>query len=287
VYGTASATMVSSGGLLVVYSGGIARDALILSSGYMFVGSNGDATGATLQSGFAYVAAGGVLRNTIDSGGVDDVVGSASGTVVSSGGTELVTGLAVGATVSNGGLQQVTGVASGTLVAGGYELVLSGGSAVSPTIADNGTVYVAASGGITGATVSAGSLDLASGASDGAAPLTFAGGTGLLILNDAQHFGGLVAGFTGAAEIDLVDIPFVGAGAGATTYQWSQTTPGSNGSGTLTVSEGASVANIMLLGQYAQGNFMLSAGPVGGTLVVDPPLTSPINPAQLASPLQA
>jgi hypothetical protein len=59
--------------------------------------------------------------------------------------------------------------------------------------------------------------------------------------------------------------------SGATTYSWSQTTSGGNGSGTLMVTHGADSANITLLGNYAAGQFALAAYG-GGTLVTDRPL---------------
>ena len=48
------------------------------------------------------------------------------------------------------------------------------------------------------------------------------------------------------------------------------------GSGTLTVTDGtpATTANITLLGQYAASNFNTQPDGHGGTLVLDPPVSS-------------
>ncbi len=103
--------------------------------------------------------------------------------------------------------------------------------------------------------------------------VTFSGG-GELVLNDSVHFGGLVAGFGVPDRLDLLDIPYVASGSGATTSGWTQLTSGANASGTLTVSEGGHVANITLLGQYTAANFHIQSDGLGGTLVTDPPVSS-------------
>jgi hypothetical protein len=46
------------------------------------------------------------------------------------------------------------------------------------------------------------------------------------------------------------------------------------GSGTLTVTDGTHTAQIALLGQYVTANFHLSDDGHGGTLIVDPPVSS-------------
>ena len=189
-------------------------------------------------------------------------------------------GTAVGATIFSGGVDLVEGTASATIVSnGGYEFVAAGGIADGTVIDSGGFVYVASGGSISGATISGGTLDLASGAvvTSGALTVTFSSG-GELILNDAVHFGGFVAGFSGTIDsMDLVDIPYVASGGSATTVNWTQLTSGGNGSGTLTVAEGGHIANITLLGQYVAGagNFSLQNDGGGGTLVIDPPVAQP------------
>jgi hypothetical protein len=119
-------------------------------------------------------------------------------------------------------------------------------------------------GAINGGTISSGTLDVLSGATIGSAPINFeSGGSGvLLILNDPTHFGGLVAGFFATSEIDLANFPYM---SGATSATWSQI---GSASGTLTVSEGGDIADLTLLGQYAEANFVPSAGPLGGDTLI-------------------
>jgi hypothetical protein len=49
-------------------------------------------------------------------------------------------------------------------------------------------------------------------------------------------------------------------------------------SGTLTVSDGTHTAKILLLGQYAAGNFHLATDGNGGTLVTDTPAAAATDP---------
>ena len=137
---------------------------------------------------------------------------------------------------------------------------------------------------VSGATISGGTLELASGAVEGSAPLSFTG-SGSLVLDASVQFGGLVAGFGSASlsdTIDFRDIPFVASGGTATTVSWTQLTSGANASGTLTVSEGGHTANITLLGQYVAGNFTSSTDGHGETLVTDPLVSS--STATLTNP---
>ena len=109
---------------------------------------------------------------------------------------------------------------------------------------------------------------------DSGAPVTFANGNGgTLLLNDSMQFNGLVAGFSGSAQIDLADIPYE---AGTTTFLWTQAVTNANASGTLTVSEGANAANITLLGQYSQTSFALAGG-AGGTVVTSTSMVESID----------
>jgi hypothetical protein len=93
------------------------------------------------------------------------------------------------------------------------------------------------------------------------------------MLDDAIGFGGLVAGFGGAALLDLGNVPFVASGSSATTAIWTQLTSGATASGSLMVGDGtlATTANITLLGTYLAGSFAVQGDGRGGTLVIDPP----------------
>jgi hypothetical protein len=110
-------------------------------------------------------------------------------------------------------------------------------------------------------------MEIESGGSIGAGPITFASsGGGTLRLDDAIQYGGLVAGFGLPDQLDLTGISFV---SGITSANFVES--GGNTSGTLTVTDGTHTAQITLLGQYVTGNFHLQNDGHGGTLVLDPP----------------
>jgi len=169
-------------------------------------------------------------------------------------------GVASSTTVN--GLLFVAGTASGTQVnAGGHETVSSGG-------VNSAGVEVVSSGGVaSSAVISGGTLEIMSGGSIGSGAVTFAtSGGGILQLDDSHHFSGLVAGFGQPDLFALTDLSFVSGGTSAT---WSQTNVSS---GTLAVTNGATTVDITLLGQYVTGNFHVTSGTGGGTVVSDPPV---------------
>jgi hypothetical protein len=126
---------------------------------------------------------------------------------------------------------------------------------------------VMSGGTISGASISGGTIELTSGAVDGAAAITFAtSGGGILRLDDSVHFGGLVAGFGLPDELDLADIGF----GAATSVGFLEA--GTNTSGTLTVTDGVHTANLTLLGQYVTAQFTSGSDGHGGTLIGDPPV---------------
>jgi hypothetical protein len=113
-------------------------------------------------------------------------------------------------------------------------------------------------------------MEVMSGGSIGGAAgtATFAG-SGILELDDSQHFLGRVGGFQSGTLLDLADIPFVAG----TTVGFLEA-PG-NTSGTLTVSDNAGhTANITLLGNYMAIQFNIVTDGHGGTIVFDPPVSS-------------
>ena len=123
-----------------------------------------------------------------------------------------------------------------------------------------------------------------SGGSTGSGAVTFAlSGGGTLQLDDSHHFSGLVAGFGLPDLLSLKDLSFV---SGATSATWDQTTVSS---GTLEVTNGATMVDITLLGQYSTLNFHVSSGTGGGTIVSDPPVLAQTDPqvAALVNPHRA
>jgi hypothetical protein len=115
-----------------------------------------------------------------------------------------------------------------------------------------------------------------SGAS--AQAITFAtGATGTLALADSQKFFGRISGFAPGDALDLEDIAF----GPNTTVGYS----GGSSQGVLTVSEGAYVAKLALLGNYMASTFVESSDGHGGTLISDPIATA--HQASLSNPHHA
>jgi len=110
-----------------------------------------------------------------------------------------------------------------------------------------------------------GLIEIKSGASAGL--ISFSGGA-TLQLDDSAHFTGKISGFAVPDQLDLRDISF---GAG-TTINFAEFED--NTQGTLTVSDGAHVAQIVMAGQYATGQFNGARDGHGGTVMTDPPLTA-------------
>jgi hypothetical protein len=103
-------------------------------------------------------------------------------------------------------------------------------------------------------------------------PVTFAGSTGTLKLDQSQSFSGTIAGFRGQDQIDLADI---GYGAKSTLgYLANSNKTG----GTLTVNDGTHTATLALLGQYIAGSFVAMSDGHGGTLVSEQALASAQTP---------
>jgi autotransporter passenger strand-loop-strand repeat protein len=277
--GTALATDIAAGGAEVIF--GSDSGAMATGTQYVFGVASG---GTTFGAGFSAFRHGNGSGVSPADGGSQQVEsgGTAIGMTLSEGGEQYVGagGTAIGTDFVSyaaegghgtprgtiAGTQYVDGLASGTVVGtGGYQVVNSGGT-------------------ISAAGISGGTIELQSGASDGAAPITFTG-AGELILDASASFAGTVAGFGSASlndTIDFADIPFVASGAaGTTTVAWTQLTSGANASGTLQVSGGGHSADITLLGQYLVGNFTASSDNHGGTLVTDPPVTAATDPNPL------
>jgi autotransporter passenger strand-loop-strand repeat protein len=300
VYGAASGTQVNSGGYDLV--GGTVSGTNV-NSGSEYVLAGGTTTGAVISNGLEVLF--GVGSGTVLSGSASEFVSSgatALGTIVNSnsidyvlaggvasgahlnGGTQIDYGTAV-STVITAGTQDVEGgaTANTTTLSGGFEDVLAGGFA-SGTIINGGYEYVFSGGTASGTVISAGTFEIASGGSTGTGAVTFSGG-GTLLLDDAVHFGGLVAGFNVPADhLDLVNIAYI---SGTTTSSWTQLTSGSTASGTLSISDGTpgTTANITLLGQYTAGNFHVTGDGAGGTLVTDPPVASVAANDYFGSPI--
>ena len=187
------------------------------------------------------------------------VVGSAGATIASTGTVSFY-----GASADSfGGANTLTN-------AGLIETANSAGTTVIDAIINTG-VLSADGGNLTlddavsgagSATITAATLDFESSFTGN---VTFAGGTGELVLAQSRGYTGSIAGFstTGATTLDLRDIGFVSSA--------EATFKGTKTGGTLTVTDGTHTAKITLVGDYKASTFTASGDGHGGVLVTDPP----------------
>ena len=270
---------------MTVSSGGEADGTQLIGGGYAYVDSGGKVSGTQLQGTEA--VAGTALANIVASGGVLKVNSGAlvSGTVVSSGGALVVrTGATVSHTVISGGMETVSsggssiadtvnsggtervksdGQAASTVVLSGGQLEVLSGGVASAAILDGGTLKLLAGGSLDGGLVlEAGSAFLAGTVAAGQT-VSFTGAGGTLALDNLTGFNAQIAGFTQPNQmIELDGFAF----NGAETVAWSQSGAG----GTLTVRDGAKVAQLTLIGAHAAGDFSLAGDGSGGTFVETP-----------------
>jgi len=194
---------------------------------------------------------------TVDVSGAALAVGAAGATVASTG-TVRFDGSSPGYL---GGLDTLTN-------AGVIETASSAGATIVETIVNTGVLYadggnLTMDGAVTGAgsaKITAATLDFASSFTGN---VTFAGGSGELVLADSQGYTGTITGFskTGGTSLDLGDIRFVSS----TEATYSGTKTG----GVLTVTDGMHTARISLKGNYLTSTFIASKDG-GGVLITDP-----------------
>ncbi|MDA9410580.1 hypothetical protein XH80_28665, partial [Bradyrhizobium sp. CCBAU 45384] len=183
-------------------------------------------------------------------------------------------------TLSNEGTIDATGVHAlvidtGVNVianAGTLEATGTGGLVLDSAVANSGLIWanggtVAAMGEVTGngnALISGGgTIEFEAGV---AANIKFdVTAAGHLILDDAFHFSGTVNGLDGNDDIDIKGISF----GAATTVSFIENQAGTAGS--LTISDGAHTANIVLLGQYDPTGFTTKADATNGIVVAYDP----------------
>ncbi len=136
--------IVLSGGYLEVGSGGLATNAVVYNGGSMQVDKGGEADGSDSGAGASLQIKRGAIAN---------------GTVFFLGGTETVSGEDIRAAVDNSGSQIISSGGSAFLCqigAGGVQNVLSGGTATITTITSGGVEIVDSSGAATFTTVGSG-----------------------------------------------------------------------------------------------------------------------------------
>jgi hypothetical protein len=104
----------------------------------------------------------------------------------------------------------------------------------------------------------------ADAAVSGGQTVEFNAGGDKLVLTDATQFSGKLQAFGLGDKLDLREFD-----PATTTLGFVEN--GAMTSGVLTVTDGALVAKITLLGQYSAASFHTSSDGVGGTYITDPP----------------
>ena len=245
VYGDVFSTSIGSGGSQSVEAGGKAFDLRVGSGGTVVVSAGGYIGESAYET---EIAAGGVLR--IKSGG--------SGYAIEVNGH---------ATILSGGVATATDVG-----VGGYEFDY--GLTSAPQV--GGTLLVAAGGAVSGELLLLeGGRAIISGTMSSGEVADFYAPRGTLELENLAGFHAAISGFnTSGQRIDLGGLAFA---SGSETITWAQ----SGASGTLTVTDGAKVAALTLVGTYVASNFQLGDDGHGGTVITEPkrPAMTPNSPA--------
>ncbi|MDH2356871.1 Ig-like domain-containing protein, partial [Bradyrhizobium sp. SSUT112] len=152
--------------------------------------------------------------------------------------------------------------------AGMLESTGSGGLVIESAVSNSGLLWanggtVTAQAEVTGSGTAeiSGTGTMEFGAASSANIIFDANATGHLILDDAFHFTGAVSGLAASNDIDLKGIAF----GADTTLSFTENQAGTGG--TLTVSDGAHTANVVLLGQYDPTGFNDKADATNGTAI--------------------
>jgi autotransporter passenger strand-loop-strand repeat protein len=309
--------------LINVHSGARALDLTLDSGAYLYVSQGASLSGATINSSGVIWDAGVHTGGTISAGGREDIFTGGSGfnLVVMRGGSDYVEGYTSGTLVS-GGVETVQGVADATVLSSGsYEydygvtsatVVLSGahevvasvgtasgsvisnggraavmfsGVAVAPTVLSGGTLLISEGGKIVSGLTIAGGEVILSGLMASGQTVSFTGPTGVLdlALPSEPVRDGFFAQISGmnapGRKVELSGFAF----SSTETASWAQ----SGASGTLTVSDGARLAFLNVLGTYAGGDFHLTDDGHGGTYVFDQPTAPAVIDGRAAGFAQA
>ncbi|MCC8960091.1 AIDA repeat-containing protein, partial [Bradyrhizobium sp. Pear77] len=194
---TASSTVISSGGIEIVSSGGTARTTVISAGGSATVMAGGVASSTVISSGGTEVVSSGGTASGIvlDSGGTLILIAGANVTnVTSNGGTVVIESAPV--TVSSGSSYTVSSGQTDTgdtVLNGGSMFVASGGTAVSTTVSSGGLLTISKGGSDTGTTVSSGGTEAVAGSDANA---VVGSGATMFVSSGGTASGTLVSGGT-------------------------------------------------------------------------------------------
>ena len=172
IYGIANGSVISSGGVQDIFSGGKASGASVLAGGDQVVFSGGTAFATVIGFSAAnYVSFGGTASGSIIGQGGYEAVSAGARAVsaaVEAGAIEYVFagGIASAAEIGSGGAEAVyqAGSASGTLISSGGDAFVYGGATLSAARVLSGGALILLPGAIdSGSVLSAGSLVISSG----------------------------------------------------------------------------------------------------------------------------
>ncbi len=213
VFGTASATTITSGGVETVSSGGVDLGATVMFGGDQIVEAGGFAGGGIVSGGGSIMASGVVSATTIHLYGNAYIASGGSATAINIYGREIVDAGAIdtGARIATGGTQYVSGTANGAVLSGGQQIVEAQGSASGTTVGSGGTQIVLSGGTAIGAVlsgvspyvnqvVSSGGIAIGTAALSGGKAFVLAGGTAI----GMGVFAGGSATIVGGTVIDTV-----------------------------------------------------------------------------------
>ena len=165
--------------------------------------------------------------------------------------------------IYSGGRENVSGggATSGAIVYSGGTLFVSSGGTATAAVLSGGTLTELANGHMSGGlTISSGTANISGIVATGQ-EIVFGGTSGDLALYNLSQFHATIGGFSGRDLIDLGGFSYSGSETAVFSSNAAHT------SGLLTVTDGAQVAKLTLIGSYATSNFALANDGHGGTFV--------------------
>jgi autotransporter passenger strand-loop-strand repeat protein len=250
--GVADATIVNIGGVMSVYYSSIAIYTNIMGGVVRVAG--GIVSNTTVGGGGGMVINYGVCSNTtLNNGGISVYDGTVIATTVNNGGSFAVyAGAAVNTIVNGGDVFLDDGTANITTVSSGSLDVGVGGVANATTVDSGGGESVDKGGIENSVTLSGGEVDFLGGAVSSQTVL-FSNAGGLIELDDASQFGGVISGFADGDSIYLAGLTSV------TAVTWA--------GGILTVTASGETIALSLAGDYVGQSFAYASYGADGTII--------------------
>jgi hypothetical protein len=242
--------IVDTGGVTLAGSGNVTLSDSVAGGNIVGNGANTTLTNQSTISGGGTIGGNGLLLNNqgvIDANGTNPLIVDTGPSAVTNSGTLEATNNATLYVASN-----VTN--TGHLIANNGTEIFAG------AVSGNGIATVQGAGSIEFGSTTTANITFAAGAD------------GTVTFDDASSLTGKlsVTGFTLGDTIDLADINY---GSSGPTLTFSKSV--------LTVSDGTDVAKLNMVGNFTLASFKAAPDGSGGTLITDPPATSPPGLDQL------